>query len=105
MKCTLDKHQTSPGANHVVACVATVFLRFRSKELGTRVKAGAKNGVSKRAGTGWGKLWKASSLHSNCYCVRSGRLWEKSTKRKARDTRDEGKNAFLSRVLRFASEL
>ena len=50
MKCTLDKHQTSPGANHVVACVATVFLRFRSKELGTRVKDRAKNGASKRAG-------------------------------------------------------
>ena len=55
MKCTLDKHQTSPGANHVVACVVSVFFRFRSKELGTRVKDRAKNGASKRAGRGWEK--------------------------------------------------
>ena len=88
-----------------LACVEGVSVRLRSKERGTRVKACAKNGVSKRAGRGWGRLWKASSLHSNCYWVRSGRLWEKSAKRKARDTRDEGKNAFLSRVLRFASAL
>ena len=52
MKCTLDKHQTSLGANHVVACVASVFFRFRSKEIGTRVKDRAKNGASKRAGRG-----------------------------------------------------
>ena len=50
MKCTLDKHQTSPGANHVVACVASVFFWFRSKKLGTRVKDSAKNAASKRAG-------------------------------------------------------
>ena len=54
MKCTLDKHQTSLGANHVVACVASVFFRFRSKELGTRVKDRAKNAASKRAGRGLG---------------------------------------------------
>ena len=33
-----------------IACVASVSLRFRSKERGTRVKDRAKNGVSKRAG-------------------------------------------------------
>ena len=31
-------------------------MRFRSKERGTRVKDRAKNGVSKRAGRGWGKI-------------------------------------------------
>ena len=38
-----------------VACVASVSVRFRSKERGTRVKDRAKNGVSERAGRGWGK--------------------------------------------------
>ena len=33
-----------------IVCVASVSLRFRSKERGTRVKDRAKNGVSKRAG-------------------------------------------------------
>ena len=36
-----------------VACVASVSLRFRSKERGARVKDRAKNGASKRAGRGW----------------------------------------------------
>ena len=39
----------------LLACVASVSVRFRSKERGTRVKDRAKNGVSKRAGTGWGR--------------------------------------------------
>ena len=38
-----------------VACVASVSVRFRSKERGTRVKDRAKNGPSKRAGRGWGR--------------------------------------------------
>ena len=38
-----------------VAYVASVSVRFRSKERATRVKDRAKNGVSKRAGRGWGK--------------------------------------------------
>ena len=33
-----------------LACVASVSVRFRSKELGTRVKDRAKNGTNKRAG-------------------------------------------------------
>ena len=37
----------------VIACVASVSVRFRSKERGTRVKDRAKNGVSKRAGRGF----------------------------------------------------
>ena len=36
-----------------VACVASVSVRFRIKERGTRVKICAKNGVSKRVGRGW----------------------------------------------------
>ena len=36
----------------ILACVASVSLRFRSKERGTRVKDRAKNGASKRAGRG-----------------------------------------------------
>ena len=38
-----------------VACVASVSVQLRSKERGTRVKDRAKNGVSKRAGRGWGR--------------------------------------------------
>ena len=36
----------------LIACVASVSVRFRSKERGTMVKDCAKNGVSKRAGRG-----------------------------------------------------
>ena len=36
----------------ILACVASVSLRFRSKERGTRVKDRAKNGASERAGRG-----------------------------------------------------
>ena len=39
-----------------LACVASVSVRFRSKERGTRVKDRAKNGAMKRAGRGWGFL-------------------------------------------------
>ena len=35
-----------------LACIASVSVRFRSKEWGTGVKDGAKNGASKRAGRG-----------------------------------------------------
>ena len=42
----------------LIACVASVSVRFRSKERGTIVKDCAKNGVSKRAGRGWGKKRK-----------------------------------------------
>ena len=35
-----------------VACVASVYVRFRKKERGTRVKYRGKNGASKRAGRG-----------------------------------------------------
>ena len=45
-----------------LASVATVSVRFRSKERGTRVKDCAKNGASKRAGRGWGR--KFPSFHS-----------------------------------------
>ena len=38
-----------------LAWVASVSVRFRSKERGTRVKDRAKNGASKRAGRGWGR--------------------------------------------------
>ena len=38
-----------------VACVASVSVRFRSKERGTKVKDRVKNGASKRAGRGWGR--------------------------------------------------
>ena len=37
-----------------MACVASVSVRSRSKERGTRIKDRAKNGVSKRAGRGAG---------------------------------------------------
>ena len=40
----------------MIACVASVSVRFRSKERGTRVKDRAKNGSSKRAGRGRGSF-------------------------------------------------
>ena len=42
-------------SGHYVACVASVSVRLRSTERGTRVKGRAKNGVSERAGRGWGR--------------------------------------------------
>ena len=41
-----------------IACVASVSVRFRRKERGTRVKLvkdREKSGASKRAGRGWGR--------------------------------------------------
>ena len=38
-----------------LACVASVSVRFRRKERGTRVKDREKSGPSKRAGRGWGR--------------------------------------------------
>ena len=40
-------------ARRPLACVASVSVRFGSKERGTRVKHRAKNGLSKRAGRGF----------------------------------------------------
>ena len=37
-----------------LTCVASVSMRFRSKEQRTRFKDRSKNGASKRAGRGWG---------------------------------------------------
>ena len=36
-----------------IACVASVSVRFKRKEQGTRVKDREKSGASKRAGRGW----------------------------------------------------
>ena len=47
--------KTDLGTRFLLACVASVSVRFRSKEQGTRVKERAKNGMSKRAGRGWGR--------------------------------------------------
>ena len=44
-----------PHLNCDLACVASVSVRFRSKQRGTRVKDRAKNGASERAGRGWGR--------------------------------------------------
>ena len=38
-----------------IACVASVSVRFRRKERGTRVKDREKSGASKRAGREWGR--------------------------------------------------
>ena len=43
------------GVHFCVACVASVSMRFRSKERGTRVKDRVKNDETKRAGRGWGR--------------------------------------------------
>ena len=41
--------------NQKLACVASVSVRFRRKERGTRVKEREKSGASERAGRGWGR--------------------------------------------------
>ena len=48
--CVLARDYT---VTTVLACVASVSVRCRSKERGTSVKDRAKNGASKRAGRGW----------------------------------------------------
>ena len=50
----LVRSTCSKSKDHV-ACVASVSVRSRSKERGTRVKDRAKNGARKRAGRGWGR--------------------------------------------------
>ena len=50
---------------YTIACVASVSVRFRSKERGTRVKVRAKNGPSKRAGRGWGCVASVSVRFRN----------------------------------------
>ena len=45
--------QSRLWASHSLARVASVSVRFKNKERGTRVKDRAKNGGSKRAGRGW----------------------------------------------------
>ena len=49
-------------ARRPLACVASVSVRFGSKERGTRVKHRAKNGLSKRAGRGFHFLALVSFL-------------------------------------------
>ena len=53
----LTRHSTYAWLNFTCypACVASVSVRFRSKERGMRIKDRAKNGVGKRAGRGWGR--------------------------------------------------
>ena len=41
-----------------LTCVASISVRFWSKERGTRVKDRAKNGANKREGRGWGRKVK-----------------------------------------------
>ena len=52
-----------------LACEASVSVRFRSKERGTRVKNRAKNGASKRVGEGVGKIgrkhWRVNLADKN----------------------------------------
>ena len=45
----------STDARSNLACVASISVRFRNKERGTRDKDRANNGASKRAGRGWGR--------------------------------------------------
>ena len=53
-------------ARRPLACVASVSVRFGSKERGTRVKHRAKNGLSKRAG--WGV-----SFFGSCFISRAAK--------------------------------
>ena len=46
---TFQNHNRHPFVSARLVCVASVSVRFRSKERGTRVKDRAKNGASKRA--------------------------------------------------------
>ena len=52
IKRTLEKNQTSSGANNVVACVASVFVRFRSKSEERELNTARKMGRVKEMGRG-----------------------------------------------------
>ena len=56
-----------PRLNCDLACVASVSVRFRSKQRGMRVKDRAKNGVSERAGRGWGREETFPSPSPHCH--------------------------------------
>ena len=45
-------NRVEEGRERKLACVASVSVRFRSRERGTRVKHRAKNGASKERGGG-----------------------------------------------------
>ena len=47
--------KTDLGTRFRLACVASVSVRVSVREQETKVKDRAKNGVSKRAGKGWGR--------------------------------------------------
>ena len=51
-------------SDFLVACVASVSVRFRRKKRETRVKDRTENGTSKRAGRGWGGKKGVSFLPS-----------------------------------------
>ena len=63
----------------LITCVASVSVRFRSKERGTRVKDRAKNGASKRAGRGGEERKKTSlplpplSFFGSCFISRGAK--------------------------------
>ena len=54
-----------------LACVASVSVRFRRKELGTRVKDRAKNGASKRGGRGWGRKVRKLGFQNPRVCLQA----------------------------------
>ena len=54
-----------------VACVASVSVRFRSKERGTRVKDRVTNGASKRAGRGGEERKETLSFFGSRFISRS----------------------------------
>ena len=57
-----------------LACVASVSVRFRSKERGTRVKYRAKNVASKRAGRGGGGEKGRKRLQTNPGILKTAHL-------------------------------
>ena len=54
-RCHRKRYSKKEMDSPKLACVASVSVRFRSKERGTRVKDCAKEGASKRAGRAWGR--------------------------------------------------
>ena len=73
---------SSRNVTQRLACVASVCVRFSSKERGRRVKDRGKNGASKTAGRGWGRkegnaclILKTAHLASHAWIWCCHQLW------------------------------
>ena len=91
-----QRKQSLYGFGFQVACVASVSVRFRSKEWGTRVKDRAKNDASKRTGRG---SFFGSRFISRAVKTESPLLLRNQTETLATQTRCQWKRETLLKCL------